>query len=266
MGVVVEDPKTGRHPIATRAGTRNIRAENFRQLRANLQFANVDEHPRVIAITSSIPSEGKTTVAINLASTLAEAGFTVCLVDADLRRPTIAKVLGLAEPGRPDQRADPPDRASRSAAERRLEPLRAELRPDPAEPERGARVVLRARRHPLAARQGRLRRHRHRAAAAGGRRLRGRRPRRRHAARRAATASPPTPRSSAPCQRCARVDAKLLGVVLNRMPVRACSGEYGYTYYRAEPTTRAQLRRTHPGPTQPKPIASRRRQMRRSPD
>jgi capsular exopolysaccharide synthesis family protein len=98
MGVVVEDPKTGRHPIATRAGTRNMRAENYRQLRANLQFANVDEHPRVIAVTSSIPGEGKTTVAINLASTLAEAGFTVCLVDADLRRPTIAKVLGLLSP------------------------------------------------------------------------------------------------------------------------------------------------------------------------
>jgi non-specific protein-tyrosine kinase len=98
MGVIVEDPKTQRHPIATRAGTRNIRAENFRQLRANLQFANVDQHPRVIAVTSSIPGEGKTTVAINLASTLAEAGFSVCLVDADLRRPTIAKALGLLSP------------------------------------------------------------------------------------------------------------------------------------------------------------------------
>jgi capsular exopolysaccharide synthesis family protein len=95
MGVIVEDPTTDRHPVATRAGNRNIRAENFRQLRANLQFANVDEHPRVIAVTSSIPDEGKTTVAINLASTLAEAGFSVCLVDADLRRPTVATVLGL---------------------------------------------------------------------------------------------------------------------------------------------------------------------------
>jgi capsular exopolysaccharide synthesis family protein len=98
MGVVVDDPKTDRHPIATRAGNRNIRAENFRQLRANLQFANVDNHPRVIAITSSVSTEGKTTVAINLASTLAEAGFSVCLVDADLRRPSVAKVLGLVSP------------------------------------------------------------------------------------------------------------------------------------------------------------------------
>ncbi|MEO6885999.1 MAG: polysaccharide biosynthesis tyrosine autokinase [Jatrophihabitantaceae bacterium] len=98
MGVVVEDSRTNEHVIATRAGPRNVRAENFRQMRANLQFANVDEHPRVIAVASSIPGEGKTTVAINLASTLAEAGFTVCLVDADLRRPTIAKVLGLLSP------------------------------------------------------------------------------------------------------------------------------------------------------------------------
>ena len=98
MGIIAEDETTERHPIATRAGNRNIRAENFRQLRANLQFANVDEHPRVIAVTSSIASEGKTTVAINLASTLAEAGFSVCLVDADLRRPSVAKVLGLPAP------------------------------------------------------------------------------------------------------------------------------------------------------------------------
>lgn len=98
MGVIVNDSLATRHPIATRAGPRNVRAENFRQMRANLQFANVDEHPRVIAITSSIPAEGKTMVAMNLASTLAEAGFTVCLVDADLRRPTVTKLMGLPSP------------------------------------------------------------------------------------------------------------------------------------------------------------------------
>jgi non-specific protein-tyrosine kinase len=95
MGIVVDDSTATRHPIATRASTRNVRAENFRQLRANLQFANVDNRPQVIAVTSSIPGEGKSMVAMNLAATLAEAGFVVCLVDADLRRPTIAKALGL---------------------------------------------------------------------------------------------------------------------------------------------------------------------------
>lgn len=97
MGVIVEDPKTDRHPVASRGGLQSARAENFRQLRANLQFANVDKHPRVIAVTSSIAEEGKTTVAVNLASTLAETGFSVCLIDADLRRPNVAKALGLVD-------------------------------------------------------------------------------------------------------------------------------------------------------------------------
>lgn len=98
MGMVVDDPRTARQVVATRAGAHNPLAENYRQLRANLQFANVDEHPRVLAVTSPVPGEGKTTVAINLAATLAEAGFSVCLVDADLRRPGVAKLLGLVGP------------------------------------------------------------------------------------------------------------------------------------------------------------------------
>lgn len=97
MGTVVDDPATRRQPVASRGDNRSVRAENFRQLRANLQFANVDEYPRIIAVTSSIPEEGKTTVAINLASTLAEAGFSVCLVDTDLRRPMVAQALDLVE-------------------------------------------------------------------------------------------------------------------------------------------------------------------------
>lgn len=98
MGVVVEDAATERNPVAARSGSPSARAENYRQLRANLQFANVDEHPRVIAVTSAVPGEGKTTVAINLAAAMAEAGFTVCLVDADLRRPGIARAFGLVGP------------------------------------------------------------------------------------------------------------------------------------------------------------------------
>ncbi len=97
MGTVVDDPSATKYPVAARSGPRSVRAENFRQIRANLQFANVDKHPRIIAVTSSVPGEGKTAVAINLASALSEAGFTVCLVDADLRRATVAKSLGLVQ-------------------------------------------------------------------------------------------------------------------------------------------------------------------------
>jgi capsular exopolysaccharide synthesis family protein len=70
-------------------------AESFRRLRTNLQFLSVDDPPRSIVITSSEPSEGKSTTAINLALALAEAEHDVVLVDADMRRPTMHKYLNL---------------------------------------------------------------------------------------------------------------------------------------------------------------------------
>lgn len=70
-------------------------AEAFRELRTNLQFLEVDHPPRVIVVTSAIPSEGKTTTAVNLAISLAEAGHHVVLVEGDLRRPRVSKYLGL---------------------------------------------------------------------------------------------------------------------------------------------------------------------------
>lgn len=70
-------------------------AESFRRLRTNLQFLSVDDPPRLIVITSSEPSEGKSTTAINIALALAEAENSVVIVDGDLRRPMIDKYLNL---------------------------------------------------------------------------------------------------------------------------------------------------------------------------
>jgi capsular exopolysaccharide synthesis family protein len=70
-------------------------AEDYRQLRTNLQFLGVDEPPRVIMISSAMPSEGKSTLAINLAAALAEAGHRVAVIEADLRRPKVTRYLGL---------------------------------------------------------------------------------------------------------------------------------------------------------------------------
>jgi capsular exopolysaccharide synthesis family protein len=95
LGLVPFDKRTPRAPIAFRHDPHSSRSEAYRQLRTNLQFVDVDNPPRIIAVTSAIPGEGKTTTAINLAAALAEAGARVCLVEADLRRPSIAKVLGL---------------------------------------------------------------------------------------------------------------------------------------------------------------------------
>lgn len=68
-------------------------AEAFRKLRTNLQFLAVDNPPRVIVITSSVPHEGKSTTAINIALALAEADNRVVIVDGDMRRPMVHKYL-----------------------------------------------------------------------------------------------------------------------------------------------------------------------------
>ncbi|GAA1691086.1 chromosome partitioning protein [Mycolicibacterium murale] len=73
-------------------------AEAFRKLRTNLQFLAVDNPPRVIVVTSSTPSEGKSTTSINTALALAEAGNNVVLIDGDMRRPTLHKHLDLVQP------------------------------------------------------------------------------------------------------------------------------------------------------------------------
>ncbi len=69
--------------------------ESFRVLRTNMQYIEVDQDRRVFAVSSSLPEEGKSTTAINLAVTLALAGTRVALVECDLRRPLIGARLGL---------------------------------------------------------------------------------------------------------------------------------------------------------------------------
>jgi capsular exopolysaccharide synthesis family protein len=95
LAVVPLDKRTGNSPVASRANDRGPRSEAFRQLRTNLQYIRIDAPPKLIAVTSAVSGEGKTTTAVNLASTMAEAGLRVCLVDADLRRPRVASYLEL---------------------------------------------------------------------------------------------------------------------------------------------------------------------------
>lgn len=70
-------------------------AEALRSLRTNLRFMDVDNPPRTIVVTSPLPADGKSTIACNLAVTLAASGESVVLVDGDMRRPTVAKTMGL---------------------------------------------------------------------------------------------------------------------------------------------------------------------------
>ena len=64
-------------------------------LRTNMQYVEVDTDKLVFAVTSSLPDEGKSTVAVNLALALALAKQRVVLVECDLRRPQLARRLGL---------------------------------------------------------------------------------------------------------------------------------------------------------------------------
>lgn len=95
LGGISFDQDAARKPLLTQTAQQSPRAESFRQLRTNLQFANVSERAKTVLVTSSLPGEGKSTTATNLAIALAQAGQTVCLVDADLRRPMIGEYLGL---------------------------------------------------------------------------------------------------------------------------------------------------------------------------
>jgi capsular exopolysaccharide synthesis family protein len=80
-------------------------AEQFRRIAHSLYRLRVERQARVVGITSALPEEGKTLTAVNIAVSLAEAyRQRVLLVDADLRRPTVARVigLGLGDPGLSD--------------------------------------------------------------------------------------------------------------------------------------------------------------------
>jgi capsular exopolysaccharide synthesis family protein len=94
LASVTRDTRRGAPPIV-RDDPLGSRSEAYRQLRTNLQFASVDETPRIVVVTSALPGEGKTSVAGNLAVALSQVGIRVCLVDGDLRRPSVATYFGL---------------------------------------------------------------------------------------------------------------------------------------------------------------------------
>jgi capsular exopolysaccharide synthesis family protein len=94
LGVVSRDPGMSDYPLAVLADPLSPRAEEFRKVRTNLQFVDVDQPPRTIIITSALSGEGKTSTLCNLAITLARAGRRAVVVETDLRRPRVADYLG----------------------------------------------------------------------------------------------------------------------------------------------------------------------------
>ena len=81
--------------LVTQVRPQSQMAESYRALRTSLLLSNLGAPPKVIMITSALPQEGKTTTSINCAVVLAQKGIRVLLIDADLRRPSIHKTLGM---------------------------------------------------------------------------------------------------------------------------------------------------------------------------
>lgn len=96
VGVVAEipfDAQRRKDPLISFESDHSPIAEAFRELRLSLKFLQVSDGPRVLVVASSMPGEGRTTTALNLALALAEADHNVVVVDGDLRRPRVASYL-----------------------------------------------------------------------------------------------------------------------------------------------------------------------------
>lgn len=81
--------------LVTQVRPQSQMAESYRALRTSLLLSNLGSPPKVIMVTSALPQEGKSTTSINCAVVLAQKGVRVLLIDADLRRPSIHKTLGM---------------------------------------------------------------------------------------------------------------------------------------------------------------------------
>ena len=88
------DPAVKRNPLSIEDHGGSL-GEAFRVLRTNLQFSNLDAKRQMLVVSSAVPEEGKTFVSTNLAISMAKSGRSVLLVDADMRNPNVAELLGL---------------------------------------------------------------------------------------------------------------------------------------------------------------------------
>lgn len=98
VGSVFSDSRLAKRPTSPALDGQSPGAEAYRTIRMGLRHVG-DDPPRVIVVTSALPGEGKTTVALNLALSIAQSGSRVTLIDANLRRPRVAKYLALEELG-----------------------------------------------------------------------------------------------------------------------------------------------------------------------
>ncbi|MFN8062108.1 MAG: polysaccharide biosynthesis tyrosine autokinase [Vicinamibacterales bacterium] len=92
-------PASPRTPPYVRLSRAPAAAEAIRNVCASILLSRSERPPRVLMVTSALPGEGKTTLALELAHTLTERGVRTLLVECDLRRPTFMRLFGLEKQG-----------------------------------------------------------------------------------------------------------------------------------------------------------------------
>lgn len=102
LGVIPHQKRTreqvqegGGLAVTTQADPRSAFAEAYRSTRTALQFTTAEGAPKILLITSTEPSEGKTTTALSLAIHFAQLGKAVLLIDADMRKPSLHRELNV---------------------------------------------------------------------------------------------------------------------------------------------------------------------------
>ena len=95
VGAIPLDSQISRSPLTVGAQSGSLRAEAFRRLRTNLSFIHAAKAADTIVITSAVPQEGKTLIAVNLAIAFAESGEKTLVIDANLRSPMLGGLLAI---------------------------------------------------------------------------------------------------------------------------------------------------------------------------